>query len=372
MRHIALVIPTLDRVAGAERQVLMLARGLAARKWRVSVVALSGDGADAAAELRAASVEFLTLKMRKGLADPQGWIRFQIWLRREGPHIVHAHLPHAAWFARWSRLAARMPVQIDSIHTSDAGSWGRRNGYRLSRWLPDIVTAVSEGAAEAYRSAGMVSPRLVVMPNGVDVERWRPDPEARNDLRRGLGFNHEFQWFAAGRLDAVKDYPTLLRAMTELPSAVHLAIAGAGAEEISLRQLAIRFGIDTRVRFLGFQPDVLPWMQAADAFVLSSRWEGLPMSLLEAGACALPSVATDVAGSREVIVHGETGFLASPGETLALSSAMKRVMCLEPEVRVAMGDRARRRVVEKFTLNTALDRWEKLYQDLLGPHCMNY
>ena len=366
MSHIALVIPTLDRLGGAERQVILLARGLAARNWGVSVVALSGHGSDSGAELSSADVEFVSLGMRRGLADPQGWIRFQSWLRSRRPDLVHAHLPHAAWLARWSRLTAPVPVLVDSIHTSATGSWGRHCGYRLSRWLPDAVSAVSDGVAKAYRSAGMVSPRrLVVIPNGVDVARWRPDPDARSELRRRLGFTDEFLWFAAGRLDPVKDYSALLRAMIEVPSAAHLVVAGAGPDEGSLRRLAIQFGIETRVRFLGFQPDVLPWMQAADAFVLSSRWEGLPMSLLEAGACALPAVATDVPGSREVLVHGETGFLAAPGDALALSGAMNRMMRLAPEARAAMGERARRRVVGNFSMDRVLDRWDTLYRELL-------
>ena len=159
----------------------------------------------------------------------------------------------------------------------------------------------------------------------------------RDALRRRLGFGNEFLWFAAGRLDPVKDYPALLWAMMEVPSEAHLVIAGAGPEEIALRRLAIQFGIESRVRFLGFQPDVLQWMQAADGFVLSSRWEGLSMSLLEAGACALPAVATDVAGTREILVHGETGFLAQAGDRLALRGAMTRMMRLDVEARAGDG-----------------------------------
>ena len=367
MRHVALLIPTLDRIAGAERQVMLLAGGLAASDWRVSVVALSGSGGEAAGELRGAGVEFLSLEMRKGLADPRGWMRFRTWLRREAPDVVHAHLPHAAWLARWLRLGAGVPVMIDSIHTAATGGWGRRVGYRMSRWLPDRVSAVSQGAAEAYQAAGMVSARkLIVIPNGVDVERWKPDRATRGELRQRLGLGNEFLWFAAGRLDPVKDYPALLWAMLEIPKAAHLAIAGSGPEESELRRLAIQFGIETRVRFLGYQRDVLPWMQAADGFVQSSRWEGLPMSLLEAGACALPAVATDVAGTREVLVAGETGFLAKPGDFLALRGAMNRMMRLGADARTEMGEKARRRVEENFSLAGVLGRWEGLYRELLA------
>ena len=187
VNHIALLIPGLDRIAGAERQTILLAKGLRQRGWRVTVVTLSGTGAAAAADLRAAGVGFLSLGMRKGLADPRGWWRFQRWLRREQPDVIHAHLPHAAWFARWSLLAAKVsaghapvvpcPVIIDTLHSSAVGGLGRRLGYRLSRWLPECVTAVSRAAAEAYLRAGMVNPnRLQIVPNGVDVEAFRPGP----------------------------------------------------------------------------------------------------------------------------------------------------------------------------------------------------
>ncbi len=146
MNHIAFLAPTVDRLAGAERQVILLGQGLQSRGWRVSLVALSGDGRAARAELAAGGMDFLSLEMRKGLADPRGWMLFHDWLRQEGPEIVHAHLPHAAWMARWSRLLAPVPVLIDTIHTPDTGSLGRRLGYRLSGWLSDRTSAVSQGA----------------------------------------------------------------------------------------------------------------------------------------------------------------------------------------------------------------------------------
>jgi glycosyltransferase involved in cell wall biosynthesis len=369
MNHVAFMIPTLDRLAGAERQVVSLAKGFARRGWRVTVVALSGGGGDAACNLTSAGAGFLTLGMRKGLIDPPGWIRLRQWLRRQSPDVVHAHLPHAAWMARWSRLAAPIPVLIDTIHTSATGTLGRRLGYRWSCRLPDRVSVVSRGAGEAYRSARMVSrSQLILIPNGVDVHIWRPDPCARIEMRRRQGLTDDFVWFAAGRLDPVKDYPTLLWAMMEVPKAAHLVIAGAGSLEGQLRRLSIQFGVESRVRFLGFEPDLLPWMQAADAFVLSSRWEGLPLSLLEAGACALPAVATDVAGSHDVVVHGKTGLLAAAGDSLALRQAMIRMMRLDAGQRTEMGNQARRRIVEHFSLDAILDRWETLYRELLATH----
>jgi glycosyltransferase involved in cell wall biosynthesis len=383
MSHVALVIPGLDHIAGAEQQVISLAKGLRGRGWRISVVALSGAGGQAAAELRAAGVEFLSLEMRKGLADPRGWIRFSRWINREKPQVVHAHLPHASWLARWSRLAtpnrafpglaSPVNVVIDTLHTSSTGKLARRLGYRSSDWLADSVTAVSQSVADAHLAARMVDRnKLSVVPNGVDVDDFHPDANARAAGRRELGLNDEFLWLAAGRLEPVKDYSTLLHAFALVPEPARLLIAGGGSLQSELCLLTARLGLDHRVRFLGFQPDVKQWMRAADGFVLSSRWEGLPVSLIEAGACALPSIATDVPGSREVIVRDRTGRLTPSGAPGSLARAMTAMMLSSPRDRRTMGNLARLHVAEHFSLDAMLDRWEKLYRGLLAhsfqPH----
>jgi glycosyltransferase involved in cell wall biosynthesis len=366
MSHAAMMIPGLDRVGGAEQQAILLAKGLRRRGWRVSVVALSGTGGAAAAELAHADIAFLSLEMRKGLADPRGWLRFHGWLCRERPDVLHAHLPHAAWLARWSRLAAPVPLVVDTLHSFATGRMGRQFGYACSRWLPDRVTAVSEATAASHLAAGMVSPsNLSVIWNGIDVDAWQPDAEGRAQARCELGISDEFLWLAVGRLETVKDYPSLLLAMTRTPEKARLLVLGAGPREGELVELAERLGLKQRVRFAGFAPNVVRWMRAADGFVLSSRYEGLPMVLLEAGACGVPVVATDVPGTREAVVDGETGWLAPAGDAQKLAMTMMKLMHTPPDARHAMGERARRHVAEHFSLEAVLDRWERLYAELL-------
>jgi glycosyltransferase involved in cell wall biosynthesis len=366
VNHAAIAIPGLDRIAGAEQQVMQLAKGLRRRGWRVTVVALSGTGGAAGQELANAGVGMLRLGMRKGLADPRGWLRFHRWLLREQPDVLHAHLPHAAWLARWSRLGAPVPLVIDTLHSSATGKLGRKLGYACSRWLPDHVTAVSEATAQSHLAAGMVKTnQLSVISNGIDVARWQPDAQVRIEAREELGLQNEFLWLAAGRLEAVKDYPTLLDAFARAHWPAQLLILGTGPKEAELKQMAQALGLGERVRFAGFCPNVARWMQAADGFVLTSRYEGLPMVLLEAGACALPAVATDVPGTREVIVNGETGWLAPAGDADQLAAAMSWLMHTSPGKRRAIGERARQHVIQHFSLEAVLDRWEQLYMDLL-------
>jgi len=365
--HLALLIPTVDRMGGAESQLLLLARGLARRGWRVTVVALSGSGGQAAVQLAADGIGFLSLAMRKGLADPCGWLRFHEWLARESPDVVHAHLPHAAWLGRWSRLLARTRVVVDTIHTASTGSLGRQLGYRWSDSLPDAVTAVSHAVADRWLQARMVDARhLHIVPNGIDLNHWKPQAAMRAEVRKELQLGDAFLWLAAGRLEGVKDYPTLLRAFALLNEPAFLFVAGSGPCEDSLRQLALDLRIAERVRFLGFQPDMRPWMQTADGFVLSSLCEGLPVAVLEAAACGVPTVATAVSGTTEAVQDGETGFLAPVNDPGALAAAMRRLMSAPADERRAMGVRARQRVAERYSLERVLDQWESLYGALLA------
>jgi glycosyltransferase involved in cell wall biosynthesis len=366
MNHLALLVPGIDRLGGAERQVLQLAQGLHRREWHVTVIALSGTGGDAAAELATAGIDFLSLGMRKGLADPVGWLRLQGWIRRRRPDILHGHLPHAAWMARWSRVFAPVRVVVDTVHTFACGTYGRRVGYRCSNWLADAVTAVSHGAADAYAKARMITQdRLVVIPNGVDLQHWRAATERRAALRAKLRIGDEFLWLAAGRMEPVKNFPALLDAFAHLSPSARLVIAGAGPMERELRAQCTRLGLDSRVTFPGFDTNLLRWMQVADAFVLPSLWEGLPMVLLEAGACGLPAVATDVPGSRDVVVHGRTGLLTMPGDAAALTEAMDALMRFDPAALAAMGDNARLQVQAHFDVEAVIARWDGFYRQLL-------
>jgi glycosyltransferase involved in cell wall biosynthesis len=363
MNHLALLIPGLDRIGGAEQQVLLLAKGLRARGWRVSVLALTGTGGTAAQALRTAGIFFHSFHMRKGVADPRGWLGLHRWLERERPDVLHAHLPHATWMARWARLASPWLRVVDTLHSTATGGLDRHIGYRISNWLTDQVTAVSEAVAETHQRQKLVQKeKLRIVPNGIDTTCFRPDAEVRARVRTRLGFGEEFVWFASGRLEAVKDYPNLLEAFAQLDRPARLLIAGDGPQWTDLQSLATQRGIQEKIVFLGFTEDVLPYLQAADAYVLASKWEGLPMGILEAAACALPTVATDVPGSRHAVEHGRTGFLAPACSSASLSETMGRLMSLSATQRHTMGRNGRRSIAERYSLERVLDCWEEVYR----------
>jgi len=354
-RKIALIIPTIDHIGGAERQLLHLARELASRGWQVTVVALSGTGGPEAATLRSLNISFLSLEMRKAWLDPRGWLRFLRWARLHRPDILHAHLPHATWFARCIRPFARIGVLIDTIHTTSTGTNGRKLLYRITNPLTTHVTCVSHAVAESALAARMVSAaKLTLLPNGVPL----PPLTARQS-------SPTFRWIAVGRLAPVKDYPTLLHAFATLPSHATLQIVGTGPEELTLRSLSASLNIADRVHFSGFHADIPPLLAQADAFVQSSLWEGLPISILEASASALPVVATDAAGTREALIPGQTGLIAPIGDSSALAATMAEVMALPHSERKKIGQHGRQFVEQNFSLSAITTQWEALYRRLL-------
>jgi glycosyltransferase involved in cell wall biosynthesis len=210
--------------------------------------------------------------------------------------------------------------------------------------------------------------KMRVIYNGVDTERFRPDRQIRQSIRHDANVSQQFVWLAVGRLDKPKDYPTLLRAFSHLCRASDhtlLWIAGEGPLREALQHLTCDLNLQHRVRFWGLRTDMPNLLNAADAFVMSSSWEGLPNALIEAQACGLPAVVTNVGGNAEVVVQEETGFIVPPQNPDALAEAMLRLMNLPVEMRQQMGILARQRVEQKFSLESVVTQWENLYHELL-------
>jgi len=288
------------------------------------------------------------------------------------PQILHSHMFHANLAARLVRLFCPVPVVISTLHSVAESSRETKGvrlrdfAYRLTDPLADMVTAVSEAVADRHRSHGAVrAAKLRVIPNGVDTSRYRPDPARRERARRELGIEERFVWLAAGRLLWKKDYASLLRAFARRPDEV-LLLAGEGPEGDRLRQQARELGVDSRARFLGTREDLPALMNAADGFVLSSMFEGMPLVLLEAGASGLPIVATRVGGNAEVLPPEQRGWLVPPQKPAALARGMLRVLTMTEEERRATGVAARNFVLAHYLMDSVLDRWEDLYRRLLA------
>jgi len=180
---------------------------------------------------------------------------------------------------------------------------------------------------------------------------------------------NDFIWLTAGRLTAAKDYPNLLRAFAHLhceETRSQLWIAGESNSRMSktLEILAEQLHLGSSVQRLGLRDDMPALLDAADAFVLSSAWEGMPLVVGEAMAMEKPVVATDVGGVRELA--GDVGHVVPPGNPQALAAAMLRVMHTPQDQLQTIGNTARERIRRHFDINIKADVWAALYSRLLG------
>jgi glycosyltransferase involved in cell wall biosynthesis len=353
---------------GAETQLVHLATRLKKRGWDVQVISMIPPVAYVE-ELKRAGIHVYSLEMRRGVPDPRGLFRLVKILRRERPQILHCHMVHANLLGRISRIFVKTPVLICSVHSIIEGGRQREIAYRFTDWLCDLTTQVSRAGLERYVQIGAV-PRQKIryIPNGVDTEIFKPDLEARLRLRKDLRVEDKFVWLAVGRFEKAKDYSNMLNAFAKVVSKRKdsvLLIAGQGSLMEKIKHLAGELGITHQVYFLGVRKDVPELMNAADAYVMSSSWEGMPLVLLEASAVGLPIVATDVGGNKEIVVDGESGFLVLSRNPESLAQAMLKLMDLPEGVRKAMGRAGRKYIEENYSLEHVVDIWEELYIEFL-------
>jgi glycosyltransferase involved in cell wall biosynthesis len=228
----------------------------------------------------------------------------------------------------------------------------------------DVWVAVSEHLRRAIADAGVPPERIVTIPNGVDTVGFAPRP-AREEQEKGTGVAPQAVF--VGRLVKEKGLLVLLQAWVLVMQRIRgaaLHVVGGGPLEDELRALVRHLGIASSVRFHGHQQEVLPFLQAADLFVLPSYVEGLSNTLLEAMAVGLPVVATRISGSEDIVDEGKTGFLVPPGEVPALAEAI--IALLEnPAGAAAMGRQARQRVVQRCGLECVTSSYICLYQQIL-------
>lgn len=370
-RRVLMLCTAMGAGGGAEEQVIQLAYGMKARGIDVRIVSmLPPSPMPAGFEER--DIPLLHLGMRKSIPDPRAIRRYNQIIREFQPDVVHTHLVHANLLARIARITQRVPAVICTLHsltmTGVKRDWSPifEILHRVTdRWC-DRMTAICHSAAEyAVRRRAVPAGKMMVVHNGIDTTQFTPNPALRESMRRELGLGSKFVWLAVGRLVIQKAYPVLLKAMSLLPENAELLICGQGALRAELEAAAAKIGVASRVRFLGMRKDVPALMKAADAMVLSSDIEGLPLVLLQAAASGLPMISTDVGGNSEVVIDGENGWLVPPQSPERLSAAMNRLMSVPSEERNAMGQRGRDRVCKLFETERVVDRWLALYSEIL-------
>jgi glycosyltransferase involved in cell wall biosynthesis len=363
-------------VGGIQTQTLALARGLADLGVEVHVVTRPAPGHPAREELSGFQV------LRVGLArgGPVATVAYVGLAARAVAalggrvDVVHAHQLLSPASAAVAAVALGGPPFVATAHASgdigDVASLARQGplgrGRLLAlRHLASAFVAVSAPIRAELETAGIPAARIRSIPNGVDVRRFAPaEPAERRRLRRALGLPPVPVVIYAGRLSPEKGVDVVVDAWAEARRrgvVATLCLVGDGPERGALERRARDHGVLGAVRFAGPAADVAPWLHAADALVLPSRTEGLSVALLEAMACGLPVVATDVGGTREAA--GGAAVLVPPGDPRALAEAVAAVLA-DPAQAQVLGEAARRRVLSRFGIGLVARRHLDLYREV--------
>lgn len=306
--------------------------------------------------------------------------RMVILLLKLRPDVVHSYTPKAGLICMLAAWLCRVPVRV---HTFTGLIWPTAQGWRrkllmvVDRVLCACAThVVPEGlGVQRDLEIGRITDKpLKPIGNGniagVDIEHFSPVAEglaqASANLRMRCGIrDDEFVYVYVGRLNRDKGLDELIFAFDGLPENCRLLIVGDVDKTAPLKSETMhKLQTHPRVHWLGFQHDIRPALMVSDVLVLPSYREGFPNVVLQAGAMALPVIATDISGCNEVIEPGLNGWLVPPRDALALAHAMRTACETKPEVLRVMGLSARARVIERFERNVHWKRMLAFYQSL--------
>jgi glycosyltransferase involved in cell wall biosynthesis len=322
------------------------------------------------ADLIAARVSHMLVKVSGGWRQLVVGKEVYRLLKRLAPAVLVTFMFHANVVGRVLGRIARIPVVISSIRSEFFGGAGRDRLERVTSNLAVRTVVNSAIVADKLVARGVLRrSRVAVVPNALQARSSEDESGSPAELRAELEVpDKSFLWLAAGRLDVPKDYPGLVRAFRIVVDAhptAQLRIAGEGISRREVTDLLVRLGLAENVRLLGFRKDVPALFRAADGFVLSSAWEGLPNALMEAMAEGKPIVTTRVGGVLELVEDGVTGIIVPPRDPIALADGMLRVTRMTAGERTTMGDRGRSQMQDSFGLEGIASRWETLFRDTL-------
>ena len=387
-------------VGGARKHVLQILRGLDRERFEVHLAcSVDRDPASRVAveSLRDEGIRVELVRMLRRpapIADVAALRQLSRLIRAERYGIVHTHCAKAGFLGRRAARKAGVPAVLHTPHCfpfqrvdTPLVPLYRFLERRAARWADRIVLVAESQRRVALDARLCDEDRLVVVENGISMPI--EDPEAlRRRFRRELGIPETTLAVAfIGRITPQKDAQTFLTLAQDLlarmPETRVFLVGGAEGRHY-LHSLRPRIGEAARrvvvhgeapsqpvhwspslaVQVLGHRPDSPELAAAFDAVVLPSRYEGLPYSLLEAMACAVPVLASDVSGNRDVIEHERSGLLAPQGDRTLFWRNLHRLLA-DPDLRRTLGAAARERVAARFTEERFLSRITELYESAL-------
>ena len=329
-------------------------------------------------EIAKLGIPVRALGMKRGLPNPIFIFRLAKWLRNSSPDIVQTWMYHADLIGGLAAIfAGRIPViwgvrqsQLDPEKSRRTTIWIARICAVLSRVVPERIVCCSYIARDVHQALGYAKDKLLVIPNGFDLEQFKPDQNLRERARNELGIDATARVVGmVARFDAQKDHKMLIDAARLLHKEIagtHFVLCGKDIEweNEELAKWIDTAGLRSYFHLLGERSGTELLLPAFDVSCLSSAFgEGFPNVVGEAMACEIPCVATNVGDSAQII--GDTGVTVAPRDAKAFANGLKRLLSLTPYERACLGKAARVRIAENFELKIIARNFEKLYQDVL-------
>lgn len=366
-------------VGGPARQAILLTDPLAVRGHTSHLVWGTVSTGEGELPLPRGTPNTYVPQLRRELrpaGDTKAMWKLERLMRSYRPHVVHTHMAKAGTLGRLAARRAGVPVVIHTFHGHVLGGyfsgWKSRALLTAERGLArmsDALVAVSPAVRDELLALGIGRPcQWRVIPVGLDLHDLLTREVVRAQARGALGLPETGPVVGiVGRLVPIKDHGTFLdaaaRVSRERPDTTFV-VAGGGELRSDLELRARRL-LGDRCRFLGWVMDLPTLYAAMDLVVLTSRNEGTPVALIEAGAAGRPAVATRVGGVADVVLDGKTGVLVPPEDPRAVASGISALLD-DPSRARALGEAARREVRSRFTIGRLADDLASLYDELLA------
>ncbi len=366
---LAFVITELE-FGGAERCLVRLACGMARRRFSPSVYCLAprpAAGQDQLVrQLEASGIPVHFLGLRSAWQFPFALFRLRREWSRQAPAVVQSFLFHANVVSALTPSHSPRPAIVSGVRVADPAGWRRRTEAWTSRRV-DRVVCVSRSVADfCAAQAGFPQDKLVVIPNGIDVDALSG---ARGPIPEGLVGRGRRMLLFVGRLHPQKALDWLLSLAPDLLmrlSEHDLVLVGQGPQQAELERMVAAAGLESRVHFAGWRADIPELLAACDLLLLPSRWEGMPNIVLEAMAGGRPVCATRADGVQELLGGQSEAQTADFGDRQRfIANAVRLVQ--DRQLATRIGQANRRRAAEQFSLTAMIRAYEQLYEHLLSP-----
>jgi glycosyltransferase involved in cell wall biosynthesis len=356
---ILFLITTLE-VGGAEKQLIDIINNI--HNSNIMIVVMKGN----IIFKPIANIKIINLNIDYNVFSVFRSMReFVSVLKNFRPNIVHSHMIHANIFARICRIFYKFPYLICSSHNTYEGGLFLTTIYRLTDYLSDFNTNVSNEAVDQfYKARAVKRGRMAHVSNGIDTDEFIFNSSCRVDIRNNLNIKKNTKVFIfVGRLTEAKDPFNLLESFSiacETEENILLLIIGAGHLKDQLVTYVEKNNLIGRVIFLGLSDNISGFLSAADCFILPSAWEGFGLVVAEALACNRFVIATDSGGVKEVL--GNYGILVPPRDSRKLSNAILDFLTLDTDTLESIGARGRSHIVQNYQIKLTVDKWMSIYQ----------